>query len=332
MKAIRQHRFGGPEVLELEEVDDLQPGPGTVRIAVEAAGVHLLDTAIRAGDSGGPFPLPDLPMTPGREVAGRVDAVGPDVDASWLGRRVVAHLGQASGGYAEQAVAPVDALIPLRDDTDPAAAAAMVGTGRTCLGILDEAAIMPDDVVLVPAAAGGLGTLLVQAAAHAGATVVGAAGGEDKVALVASLGADIALDYSRDGWDAQIAEQLGERPITVVLDGVGGTIGRAAFELIGPGGRLVLYGYTSGEPTRLDATDLFARGVAVTAAIGPRMMNRPGGIYALAVRAVAELEAGRLVPVVNPPFSLDAAGAAHRALVERRTVGKVVLVPRTLAP
>ena len=125
-------------------------------------------------------------------------------------------------------------------------------------------------------------------------------------------------------------ERLGERPISVVLDGVGGTIGRQAFELIAPGGRLVLYGYTSGEPTSLDATDLFARGVAVTAAIGPRMMSRPGGIYALAVRAVAELEAGRLVPVVNPPFELDAAGDAHRALVERRTVGKVVLVPRTL--
>ena len=97
MKAIRQHRFGDPDVLELEEVDDLQPAPGTVRIAVEAAGVHLLDTSIRAGESGGPFPLPDLPMTPGREVAGRIDAVGPDVEAGWLGRRVVAH-GMGKGG------------------------------------------------------------------------------------------------------------------------------------------------------------------------------------------------------------------------------------------
>lgn len=133
-----------------------------------AAGVHVLDLSIRAGLAGGPFPLPDLPMTPGREVAGVVDAVGADVDSGWLGRAVVAHLGQASGGYAAQAVAPVVALIPLADGVDPAEAVAMVGTGRTTLGVLDEAGLTASDVVLITAAAGGIGSLLVQAARHAG--------------------------------------------------------------------------------------------------------------------------------------------------------------------
>ena len=111
-------------------------------------------------------------MTPGREVAGTVDAVGPGVDdasaAGWLGRRVVVHLGAASGGYASQAVAPVDALIAIGDDVDAAEAVAMVGTGRTALGILGEAQLAAHDVVIVTAAAGGLGTLLVQAASNAG--------------------------------------------------------------------------------------------------------------------------------------------------------------------
>ena len=164
MHAIRQHDFGGPDTLVLEEVPDLDPGDGQVRIAVEAAGVHLVDTTIRSGESGGPFPLPDLPMTPGREVAGRVDRTGPGVDPAWSGRRVVAHLGLASGGYAEQALAAVTALHALPDHVTAPAAVAMIGTGRTAMGILEVAGIAADDVVLVTAAAGGLGSLLVQAA------------------------------------------------------------------------------------------------------------------------------------------------------------------------
>src|SRR5688500_19672392 len=96
--AIRQRQFGPPDVLRLEEVPDLHPGPDQVRIAVAASGVHLVDTAIREGVHGGPFPPPTLPMTPGREVAGVVDELGDGVDASALGQRVVAHLGPASGG------------------------------------------------------------------------------------------------------------------------------------------------------------------------------------------------------------------------------------------
>src|SRR4029078_1940701 len=110
MHAIRQYEFGPPETLRYEAVPDPEPGEGQVRVAVEAAGVHLLDTTIRQGISGGPFPLPTLPLTPGREVAGVVDATGPGVDTSWVGRRVVAHLGQASGGYAERAVVGVASL------------------------------------------------------------------------------------------------------------------------------------------------------------------------------------------------------------------------------
>jgi NADPH2:quinone reductase len=174
MHAIRQHAFGPPSTLEYETVPDPSPGAGQVRIAVEAAGVHLLDTVIRRGESGGPFPLPDLPAIPGREVAGTVVATGPGVDPAWEGRRVVAHLGQASRGYAESVVTDAARLHALPAGLDERVAVAMIGTGRTALGVLDVARPTAADVVLVTGAAGGLGALLVQGALRAGAQVIGA--------------------------------------------------------------------------------------------------------------------------------------------------------------
>ena len=177
MHAIRQHEFGPAETLRYEEVPDPVPGAEQVRIAVEAAGLHLIDTKIRAGFSGGPLSPPQLPMTPGREVAGTVDLLGPGADEHWRGRRVVAHLGQANGGYAELALAPAASLHEIPGDLSAEAAVAMIGTGRTAIGILDTAALTADDAVLVTAAAGGLGALFLQAARNAGAFAVGVAGG-----------------------------------------------------------------------------------------------------------------------------------------------------------
>jgi NADPH2:quinone reductase len=324
MTAIVQRTYGGPEVLVPESRLLPEPASTQVRIAVAAAGVHLLDTVLREGGAG-PFGRAVLPMTPGREVAGTVDAVGDDAHAHWLGRRVVAHLGPLSGGYASHALAPVSSLIGLAGHLDPAEAVAMVGTGRTALGILEEAAIGPGDTVLVTSAAGGLGVLLVQAAVRAGATVVGVAGGARKTALVASYGAE-AVDYLEPSWAGKVAAVLGsERPLTVVLDGVGGAVGRAALELVSPGGRLVMFGYTSGAVVPLTAQDVLERGVAVTAAIGARMFARPGGIQALAEQAVGRLAAGEWRPEVTT-YRLDEAAEAHRALAARETTGKVVLL------
>src|SRR5262249_2459527 len=114
MKAIRLHAFGPPENLVLDDLPDLTPTAGQVRIAVEASGVHLLDTTVRRGEAG-PVPLPELPTVPGREVAGVVDDVAPDADPAWLGRRVVAHLGPVPGGYAEQAVTAEEKLFDVPD-------------------------------------------------------------------------------------------------------------------------------------------------------------------------------------------------------------------------
>ena len=326
MHAIRLHEFGPADNLLFEQVSDPVPGDGQVRIAVEASGVHLIDTIIRRGIARGPFPLPQLPMTPGREVAGVVDATGPQVDEGWLGRRVVVHLGQASGGYAERAVANAAALHEVAPRTSPDIAVAMIGTGRTAVGILEIAAIKPDDVVLITAAAGGLGSLFVQAVEGAGATAVGLSGGAAKTDRVAALGAAAAVDYLEPEWPDRVRKALDDRPPTVVLDGVGGDIGRAAADLLGDGGRILQFGWSSGSPVPITAEESAARGITVEGEIGARIGQRPGGLRDLETRALANAASAVWTPLVQR-FGLAQASAAHTALETRATVGKTVLVP-----
>lgn len=329
MRAIRQHTFGGPQVLRLEEVPDPRPAAGQVRIRVQSAGAHLIDTMIRRGEASGPYPMPGLPMTPGREVAGVIDEVGGGVDESLLGRRVVADLGTAGGGYAELTLAPADSLHMLLGGLNADQAVAMVGTGRTAMAILEVAAPTADDVAVIAAAAGGIGTLLVQAISAAGATVVGAAGGERKASLVRELGASCAVDYSRPQWTEAVRAALGGRAVTLALDGVGGDMGRAVLEMLRPGGHLVMYGTASGAPTELSAGDLLGRGITASGAIGARVARRPGGLRPLESRALEAAAEGRLTPVIGQEFALADAAAAHEAMEARATVGKTVLRPET---
>jgi NADPH2:quinone reductase len=329
MHAVRLYAFGPAENLTYEETADPVPGPGEVRIAVAAAGVHLLDTALREGHRG-PLPEPPaLPTVPGREVAGVVDALGEGVDGAWLGKRVVAHLGFAPGGYAELAVTGVERLHEVPEGLGLAEAVAMIGTGRTALGIVQFAEPGPDDVVVVPAAAGGIGTLLVQYAKNAGATVVGLAGGARKTALVRAEGADLAVDYTDPDWPAEVRAHLGghtheEGPATIVYDGVGGEVAREAVALLGPGGRHLVFGW-SAEGIGEDRRGHFVEGVSESV-LGPAMLEKAGGLRALELRALTEAAEGRLRPAVTR-FPLAEAAAAHRALQTRGTTGKVVLEP-----
>ena len=325
MHAIRLHEFGPADNLRFEEVPDLLPQRDFVRIAVEASGVHLLDTTLRRGETGGPMPPPALPTVPGREVAGVVDQVGEGVDAAWSGRRVVAHLGMVPGGYAEQAVTAISTLFPVPDHVGFPDAVAAVGTGRTAMGILELEPPAADDVVLVPSAAGGLGWLLVQAAQAAGATVVAAARGPRRVEHLARLAPALAVDYDYPGWAERVRAEVGS--VSLVYDGVGGEVGRSSLELLRPGGRLVMFGYSSGTPTRFDSHDVLSRSLCVGWSLGPRMQALPGGIPGLAARSLERLAAGGWAPLVTT-YPLAEAARAHADLEGRRALGKVVLVRR----
>lgn len=325
MHAIRLHDFGPAENLQYETVEDPVPGPGQVRIAVAAIGVHLVDTTQRKGVAMGPIPLPELPTVPGREVAGKVDRIGADVDESWLGRAVVVHLGSVPGGYAELAVTEVERVQVIPAELDAPTAVAMIGTGRTALGILNFAEISPDTVAIVTAAAGGIGTLLVQALKNAGATVIGLAGGPEKVDLVARNGADLAVDYKREDWTAVVRAAYGDRPATLLFDGVGGPTARAAMDLLGPGGQRLVFGYSNGF-VQITDEEQAARSITSQQVLGPGLLERGGGIRKLEELALTEAAAGRLRPDLHR-FPLAQAAAAHRALESRATTGKVVLIP-----
>jgi NADPH2:quinone reductase len=340
MRAIRLHAFGPAENLTYETVADPVPAPGQVRIKVAAAGVHLLDTVLREGLPG-PFPAPpELPTVPGREVAGVVDALGEGADESWLGKRVVAHLGLNPGGYAELAVVAATQLHALPSHLGDAEAVAMIGTGRTTLGILQFADLDADSIAIVPAAAGGIGTLLVQYAKNRGATVIALAGGPAKVARARENGADLAVDYTAPDWPAQVRAYLDGRTATIVFDSVGGTTARTAVGFLGKGGKHLVFGWSGGGPhngsplsfTEAEQAEL---GITSQGVLGPAMLAAagPGGIRTLETRALAEAATGRLRPAVQT-FPLSRAADAHRALETRGTMGKVVLVPqpRTESP
>jgi NADPH2:quinone reductase len=318
MRAVWLRKTGGPEVLAAGDAPDPVAGPGQVLIEVELANVTFVETQLRAGTA--PFSL-ELPVIPGNGVGGVVAAVGSGVDARLAGRRVVSSMG-GSGGYAELAV--VDAAEPIEVPAGIGldAAVALLADGRTAVSLVRAAQPRTGERVLVEAAAGGVGSLLVQLARSEGAEVVAAAGGERKLELARELGARVAVDYREPDWGERVREECGG--VDVVFDGVGGDVARVAFALLAPGGRMVSFGLASGEWAQISEEAAVERGVAHVRPGRPS----PEEQRALTEAALTEAAAGRLRPVIGQRFPLERAADAHAAIEARSTIGKTLLEVR----
>ncbi|TCP57047.1 NADPH2:quinone reductase [Tamaricihabitans halophyticus] len=314
MYAIRLHEFGGPEQLSYEQVPDPMPGHGQLRIAVRAAGVRGADLAFRAGTLD--CPAAEFPLVPGQEVAGVVDALGAGVPPWLLGRRVVTHLGLATGGYAELVIREAAAVHPIPQGLSSAAAVAMIETGRSALSALNAAALSATDVVAVTAAAGALGSMLVRGARASGAKVIAIVDGPVKPSAIRGLGASFVLEHTAADWPAELSGA-----VTAVLDSAGGEQGARAFDLLAPGGRFVMCGAGPEGPAELSTRAVFARGLTVCT-----VPCSGTGIRTAEARALATAVTGGLVPAVQS-FPLSAAAEAHDALATRASFGKVVLRP-----
>ena len=318
MRAVWLKEFGPPEALVPGEAPDPVAGSGQVVVAVAFAGITFVETQVRAGRS--PFPLPPgaLPMIPGNGVGGVVAATGAGVDATLAGCRVVSGTG-GRGGYAERVAVEAGGLVKVPAGPALDEAVALLADGRTAMALARAAQLAAGERVLVLAAAGGVGSLLVQFARAAGAQVLAAAGGAGKLRLARELGADVTANYQTPEWPAVIRAAAGGAD--VVFDGVGGHIGRQAFELLKPGGRLLSYGLASGEFTRVSDAEAQARQVTISRGLPVT----PAEATRLTRAALDLAAAGNLKAVIGQRFPLEAAADAHRAIEARATTGKTLL-------
>ncbi|KAB1907002.1 zinc-binding dehydrogenase [Micromonospora sp. AMSO1212t] len=319
MRAIQVAVFGGPEVLRPAELPDPVPGPGQVVVGMAAVDVILLDTLLRSGWGQDFFPR-TLPYVPGGGGAGTVVETGEGVNRAWIGRRVVV---RTSTGYAERIVADVEETMPVPDGLAIEVAAALVHDGVTALSLDRLGRPEKGEWVLVSAAAGGAGSLLVQLAVDAGARVVAAASSDVKLALARELGAEAAVDYTRSDWIRRVRQATGGGA-ALVYDGAGGPLGTATLGAVADGGRFVTYGTADGFAAP-DPESAARRGIRVLAPLldGPPNQETVRELLGRALERAAE---GRLRPAIGAAYALEQAADAHRALAARTTVGKSLLL------
>ncbi len=322
-KAIRFHKTGGPEVLQLDDITVPDPGPGQARIRHTAIGVNFIDTYQRTGL----YPLP-LPCVAGNEGAGVVDAVGPGVTLVKPGDRV-AYTGAPPGAYAEARLFAVDRLVKIPDGISDEQAASMMLKGMTVWYLIHRTyAVKPGDTVLWHAAAGGVGLIACQWLKSMGVTVIGTAGSDEKAALAKAHGCDHVIVYTRENFAERVKAITGGKGLPVVYDSVGKTTWDGSLDCLRPLGLMVSFGNASG------AVPPFP--VGLLAQKGSLFLTRPTLVHYVAARGDLEAAAESLFGVVRSGkvkievtgrYRLADAAQAHRDLEGRRTTGSIVLLP-----
>ncbi|MGY3567389.1 NAD(P)H-quinone oxidoreductase [Sinomonas sp. RB5] len=325
MKAVFITEPGGPEVLQVREVDAPEPGPGELLIDVVAAGVNRADVQQRRGFYP---PPPGASEIPGLEVSGRIAGFGPDVTRPFaVGDRVVALL--AGGGYAEKVAVPAEQVVRIPEGVDLVTAAALPETAATVYSnLFMTAQLQPGEFLLIHGATGGIGTMAVQMAKAFGARVAATAGTEEKVSTArAFLGVDVAINYREQDFVQAVREATDGRGADVILDVVGAKYLERNVEALAPYGRLVVIGLQGGAKAELNLGTLLSKRAAVIAtSLRPRPVEEKGAIMAAVKDHVWPLVAdGRIKPLVDKAFPLAQVAAAHEYFDSGEHVGKILL-------
>ncbi|WP_029065434.1 quinone oxidoreductase [Labrenzia sp. DG1229] len=324
VQAIRVHETGGPDVMRWEQVDLGEPGPAEVRIRHTAIGLNFIDTYFRSGL----YPAPaGLPFSPGNEGAGVVQSVGDGVTNLNPGDRV-AYVGPL-GAYAQERIVPADNLVVIPDGIDDKTAAGMMLKGMTAQYLLRQTfAVGPDTTLLFHAAAGGVGLIAGQWAAHLGATVIGTAGSDEKIALAKAHGYQHMINYRTENFVERVKEITGGKGCDVVYDSVGQDTYPGSLDCIRPLGTWVSFGQSSGPIADFN--------LGLLAQKGSLFATRPTLFTYIATRDALEATAGELFDVVqrgivkielNQEYRLANAIQAHEDLEGRKTTGTTVLIP-----
>lgn len=320
MKAIRVREFGGPEVLRLEEVPDVQPGSGQVVVRVRAAGVNPVDTYIRTGAYA---VKPALPYTPGLDAAGIVEAIGEGVSRVAAGDRVYVG-GTISGAYAGLVLCTASQVHPLPERITFAQGAGVnIPYGTAYRGLFQRARAIPGEVVLVHGASGGVGIAAVQLARTAGMTVIGTGGTEQGRRLVIEQGAHHVLDHHEPGYLQQALALTNGRGVDVILEMLANVNLGKDLGILARNGRVVVIG--SRGTVEINPRDTMSRDASI---MGMVLLNTPEPELASLHAALgAGLENGTIRPVIGQEFPLSEAPRAHEAVMKPGAYGKIVLIP-----
>lgn len=321
--AIRVHKYGGPEVLQWDEVEVGAPGQGQVKLKHHAIGVNFIDVYLRTGL----YPQPSFPFVPGMEGAGEVTAVGAGVTEFKVGDRVA--YASPVGSYSTERVIPADRIVKVPEGVDYKTAAGMMLQGMTVRYLLRKTyKVGPGTTLLMHAAAGGIGLIACQWAKHLGATLIGTAGTDEKCKLALAHGATHCINYSKEKFVDRVKEITGGKGCDVVYDSIGKDTFPASLDCLKPLGLFVTFGNASGP------IDAFNAGVL--AAKGSLYMTRPTlNTYTAARADLVEtandlfdvVKKGAVKIAVNHTYPLKEAGQAHRDLEGRKTTGSIVLLP-----
>ena len=322
-RVIEISEHGGPDVLRPAEVDLAPPGPGEVRLRQSAAGVNFHDIYVRTGL----YQTLDLPGIPGLDGAGVVGAVGPGVTGFQPGDRV-GYITNRYGGYAQARNLDADLAVKLPAGlSDAQAATTMMKAFTTCVLLTRVRQCRAGEVILVHAAAGGMGQLLTQWATHIGAHVIATVGSEAKAEIARACGARDVINYRAEDVAERVAEITGGEGVIAVYDAVGKDTFAGSMAALAPCGHMVLYGQASGPVAPVDPATLSAKSLTLSRPLLFHYIRTPQLRDAVAADTFAALAQGAFRPIDPAEFPLDQAADAHRLLEARNSPGGIVLIP-----